>query len=80
VGLLPPYLRVSLGIIWAFAPTITYVLAVIDTWQTGKTAAYKISLNITLDIICAAFWPITWIYWLWKYRTGKSSPIARLFG
>ena len=68
------------GVAWAFAGPVTYILLVVDTWKGHSSIFIKIVMNLTLDAVLAAIWPITWIFWLVEHFQGGSTPIKTVLG
>ncbi len=73
-------LLAPLGFVWALASPVTYILAVVHTWQTKASVVWKLFINVTLDALMAAFWPITWFLWGIQHSLGQDTPIRLLFG
>lgn len=68
------------AIVFAIAGPITYILNVVDTWQGNASAWLKIVINLTLDAVLAAIWPITWAIWIITEATGGESPLSSVLG
>ena len=66
------------GLFWMFAGPITYILLVVETWQSQRGAMMKIVVNLTFDVVLAAVWPLTWIIWLFSELLGVGSPLSRV--
>ncbi len=82
-GLVERFLRtlvVVFEIVWGLTIPVTYVLAVVDTWRQPMSVLAKLAINVTLDLLAAGFWPITWIIWIVEYHMGRPSPLSLLFG
>ncbi len=75
----PGVLAVPLAILWGLAGPITYILSVVDTWQSRMPVWLKLLLNLTLDAILAGIWPITWGLWVIRYALGYRTPLSLLF-
>jgi hypothetical protein len=60
-------LTAPLAIVWSLAGPITYILSVVDTWNSNISVFWKLLINLTLDAILAAIWPITWLLWVVRY-------------
>jgi hypothetical protein len=73
-------LLAPLGIVWAFAGPVTYVLLVVDTWRGTASIVVKLLICITLDVFLGAIWPITWILWIAMHFLGRHTPLQLLFG
>jgi hypothetical protein len=73
-------LSVPLGIVWALAGPITWVLLVIDTWRWTSSVPVKLLVCVTLDGMLAALWPFTWVWWIIMYSLGHDTPLRVLFG
>jgi hypothetical protein len=67
-------------ILWSLAGLITYVLEVVETWHGTAAVPIKLLINVTLDVICASIWPITWGIWGIQSWRGYHSPINLVFG
>ena len=63
-----------------FAGPATYVICVVDTWQSGASVFVKFLVSFTLDAIMAALWPITWAIWIVIELAGGDSPISNVLG
>ena len=59
-------------ILWSLAGLITYVLEVVETWHGTAAVPIKLLINVTLDVICASIWPITW--GSGAYKVGEATP------
>lgn len=68
------------GIVFMFGGPITYILLIVDTWQSNVGVLGKLAMSLTLDVILAAIWPITWIIWIITYATGGDSPLTSVLG
>jgi len=73
-------LSVPVGFVYFLAGPVTFILSVVDTWQTKMSVVWKLVFNLTLDAMTAAFWPIAWIVWGIKHYNGYHTPLALLFG
>lgn len=69
-----------LAFIWMFAGPITYILAVVQTWQGKGSVLWKLFASLTLDMILAALWPGTWIVWIIAHLNGGATPIRTVLG
>jgi hypothetical protein len=47
-------------ILYSLAGPITYILSVLDTWDSRMSVFWKLFFNLTLDGIEAGLWPFTW--------------------
>ena len=61
------------------AGPITYILSVVDTWNGDNPIWLKLVINLTIDAILAAIWPITWIFWGVRMFLGHDTPLSILF-
>ena len=77
---LTAYLSVPVGCVWMLAGPVTYVLEIVDTWQTNMSIVGKLVVCVTIDAILAGLWPVTWIIWIVQYFTGHHSPLNILLG
>jgi hypothetical protein len=77
---LAQFAMVPFAIGWAFASPVTYILAVVETWQSAYSVPVKLLLNFTLDPLTAAFWPFAWLFWGVMHYNGASTPLRLLFG
>lgn len=70
------------AIIFWIAGPVTYILLIVDTWQTRSSTLLKIVISLTLDAFMAAIWPITWLIWLFQYAIAKSytTPLTTVLG
>ena len=73
-------LTVPAGIVYLLAGPITFILSVVDTWQTKMSVVWKLVFNLTLDAMIGAFWPVAWIVWGIRHAIGHHTPLALLFG
>lgn len=73
-------LAAPFGIVFMLGGPITYILNIVDTWQSHASVVVKILLNLTLDAVLAFIWPITWAIWLFKYMTGGETPLTTVLG
>lgn len=64
----------------ALGGPLTYILLVVDTWQSGGSVLLNIVISITLDVFLAAIWPITWLLWFIWEMMGWGSPLSRVLG
>lgn len=70
-----------LGIVWMFAGPITFIINVVDTWSTNMSVLGKLAMNLTLDALLAAIWPVTWLIWIAKYASGSyATPLTTVLG
>lgn len=69
-----------IGTIWFLAGPVTYIVAVVDTWQGQSSVVVKILINLTLDAFLAMIWPITWVLWLVWELMDKGTPLSRVLG
>jgi hypothetical protein len=53
-----------LGLVWIVGGLITYVSLAVNTWRSPISVPFKLLLNLTLDVIFAAAWPIMWTNWI----------------
>lgn len=67
-------------IVWGLAAPITYIINVVDTWQGRASVFVKILINLTLDALLAAMWPITWALWIIQEMAGGRTPITTVLG
>lgn len=51
-------------VLFMFAGPVTFILGVIDTWQTDLPVWGKLLINLTFDAALAVIWPITWLLWI----------------
>jgi len=72
-------LIVPLGIIWSFAGPVTFILSILDTWQTKMSVVWKLLFNFTLDALAATLWPITWLIWGVRMYLGYHTPLGLIF-
>lgn len=68
------------AIIWMFAGPITYIILIIDTWQSKSNVLIKFAINLTLDAFLAVIWPITWVIWLVSETLDIGSSLSRVLG
>ncbi|SMH36040.1 hypothetical protein [Mesorhizobium australicum] len=68
------------AMVFSFAAPVTYILNVVDTWQGDSAVWLKLLINLTMDAVLAAIWPITWILWIVMELTGSSTPLSRVLG
>ncbi len=73
-------LMIPVFILWSIAGPVTYILNVVDTWRGSASVMVKILINLTLDALLAAIWPITWFLCIIMHLNGKSTPLRILFG
>jgi hypothetical protein len=73
-------LGVPVTVAFMLGAPVTYILAVVDTWQSGGNAFLNIVINLTLDVFLAAIWPITWLLWFFWEMMGWGSPLSRVLG
>ncbi len=60
---------------------VTYLLAVVETWQGNNAAVWlKLLITLSLDIFLAAIWPITWTIWIAMHAIGRETPITSVLG
>jgi hypothetical protein len=74
-----PFLMAPVGIVYGLAGPVTYILSVVDTWQTKMSVVWKLVFSLTLDAMNAAFWPITWVVWGLKHYNGYDTPLRLIF-
>lgn len=68
------------GLAYTIAGPVTYIINVVDTWHSRSSVFIKLLMNLTLDAILAAIWPITWVIWIVQSAAGQISVPARVFG
>ena len=73
------YSRQLAGVLLFGAP-ITYILAVVHTWNGTASVMVKLLICLTLDVFLAAIWPITWIFWIAFHLFGQNTPLRLLLG
>jgi len=62
-----------------FAQLSTYILGAIHTFQGQSDLWLKILVALTLDVILAFIWPITWALWTYQMWAGYSTPVDFVF-
>ena len=67
-------------VIWAIGAAGTFVLNVFATWMGDSSAPVKLLMNVTVDPLLAAWWPITWVAWGIGVLFGYQTPLDLLFG
>lgn len=81
MNLLGNILGGTLGIIWMLAGPVTFIINVVDTWQSNMSVLGKLAMNLTLDAILAFLWPVTWLIWIGKYAMGSyDTPLTSVLG
>jgi hypothetical protein len=66
-----------IGLAWALAGPVTYILLVVDTWRGNASVIWKLFLCLTVDAFLAALWPLTWIFWGVQHYLGHDTPLHR---
>lgn len=74
------FLSGPLGILFMIAGPVTYILNVVDTWQSSSSVIVKLLINLTLDAFLAFIWPITWVLWLFWEMAGRETPLSTVLG
>ena len=77
---LGPIVGGSFGLVYMFAGPITFIVLVVDTWQSRASVPVKLLLSLTLDAFLAAIWPITWLLWAIQWMAGSETALVRVFG
>lgn len=68
------------GLVWVFAGPVTYILNVVDTWGSRSPVIVKLLINLTLDVVLALIWPITWLIWAVQLMMDIECTPSRLLG
>jgi hypothetical protein len=59
---------------------ITYAILVYDDLTHHETWAHRLMPIFTSDLLFAAVWPGTWIYWIVRGLMDHSTALSRLVG
>ena len=78
--MLKDLLSAPVALVFMLGGPITYILNAIDTWQSNASVAVKLLMTLTLDVILAAIWPITWILWIVWEVSGSETPLSTVLG
>jgi hypothetical protein len=69
-----------IALLYLLASPVTYVLAVVQTWQSSSSFLWKILMSVTVDAILAGVWPVTWVVWIVGQQLGMTTPIETVLG
>jgi hypothetical protein len=67
-------------LIWSLGGPVTYIINVVDTWGGRSSVFVKLLINLPIDAVLAAIWPITWIIWIAQEMAGGVTPLTRVLG
>ncbi|MEC5322284.1 hypothetical protein [Aurantimonas sp. A3-2-R12] len=69
-------LAAPFAIVMMIGGPLTFILGVVDTWQSGMSVFLKIVMSLTIDAFLAAIWPITWMIWIVMHLAGNDTPLS----
>lgn len=80
IDMIKPILAAPFFLIWVLGGPVTYIINVVDTWEGRSSVFAKILINLTIDAVLAAIWPITWMIWIAQEMAGGQTPLSRILG
>lgn len=76
----PPILKSLLTAAFALIGPLTYIISLVETWQSGSSVLLKVALSLTVDIFLAMIWPVTWLMWLGHLLIFEGGPLRSVLG